>query len=97
MCLLHLLKIKNIDIEIPAGGKVEVNLSPGNELTASVSDHTGNVITRINATKDEQKAAFASMCFKFRKGLDFAKPCYREDLKSMSRYFNPPLNYQSVE
>ena len=58
---------------------------------------TGDVITRINATKDEQKAAFASMCFKFRKGLDFAKPCYREDLKSMSRYFNPPLNYQSVE
>ena len=94
---LDLPKIKNIDIEIPAGGKVEVNLSPGNELTASVSDHTGDVITRINATKDEQKAAFASMCFKFRKGLDFAKPCYREDLKSMSRYFNPPLNYQSVE
>jgi len=27
----------------------------------------------------------------------FAKPSYRENLKSMSRYFDPPLTYQSVE
>lgn len=30
-------------------------------------------------------------------GIDFAQPCYRENLKSMSRYFNPPLDYFSVE
>lgn len=30
-------------------------------------------------------------------GADFAKPCYREDLNTMSRYFNPPLDYYSVE
>ncbi len=33
----------------------------------------------------------------FFRGVDFAQPCYREDLKSMSRYFNPPLDYFSVE
>ena len=30
-------------------------------------------------------------------GVDFAMPCYREDLNTMSRYFNPPLDYYSVE
>ena len=94
---LDLPEIENVDIEIPAGGKVEVELTPRSKFTATVFSHNGNITTRINATKDEQKAKFASKCHKFRKGLNFAEPCYREDLKSMSRYFNPPLDYYSVE
>ncbi|MGN1245272.1 MAG: amylo-alpha-1,6-glucosidase [Muribaculaceae bacterium] len=94
---LDLPVIANVDIEIPAGGKVEINVTPKASLRATVFNAAGDVITRVDAAKDAQKAQFAAKCLKFRNGLHFAEPCYREDLKSMSRYFNPPLHYQSIE
>ena len=30
-------------------------------------------------------------------GTDFAAPNYRENIKALSRYFDPPLDYQSIE
>ena len=46
---------------------------------------------------DDGKAAYAQHCSNFFAGIEFAEPCYRENVKSMSRYFDPPLDYQSIE
>ncbi len=95
---LDLPKIANVEVEIPAGGRVDVDVELRKcELSATVLDARGSVLARVSAAKDEAKAQFAKECTEWGRDVKFAEPCYREDLKSMSRYFNPPLNYQSIE
>ena len=64
---------------------------------AMVTDAEGVKSERFTVEIDPAKVAFAKKCKEKLKDVRFAKPCYREDLKSMSRYFNPPLHYGSVE
>ena len=65
--------------------------------TATVFNKDGKQIKSINLEADAEKIKFAKKCAEFFKNTDFAEPCYRENLKSMSRYFDPPLDYYSIE
>lgn len=79
------------------GGCLELELR-GGKLTArnvAVDGHVAAVYT--DDAPDPEKEAFAKLCNERFRGVKFAEPSYREDLKSMSRYFNPPLDYYSAE
>ena len=52
---------------------------------------------RLSLLPNQEKKARVANDNAFFEGVDFATPCYREDLNAMSRYFNPPLDYYSVE
>lgn len=77
-------------VRLSAGQTIELEWD-ANALTMT---QKGKVTT---VAPDADKVAKRLADDKFFEGLDFAVPCYREDLKSMSRYFNPPLDYYSVE
>jgi hypothetical protein len=66
-------------------------------MTVDVSDASGkkaaNYVAELDTLKQEQKKQQDD----YFTNTHFAKPSYRENMKSMSRYFDPPLTYQSVE
>lgn len=77
-------------------------VKPGSTLTVRINDNENLYTATVDgATKalmtSPEKVAQSDVDKKFFKGVDFAEPCYRENLKSMSRYFDPPLDYQSAE
>ena len=94
--LLDFENFSNLNVNVPSGGKVVVALNE-TEMHVMVFDADANKTANQKVAVDKAKVVFQTKCDKFFEGTDFAKPCYREDLKSMSRYFNPPLDYYSAE
>ena len=94
--LLDFENFAAMNVSVPSGGKMVVALNQA-EMHVMVFDADANRTVNQKAAVDKSKMVFQTKCDKFFEGTDFAKPCYREDLKSMSRYFNPPLDYYSVE
>lgn len=94
--LLDFENFSNLNVNMPSGGKVVVALNE-TEMHVMVFDADANKTANQKVAVDKAKVVFQTKCDKFFEGTDFAKPCYREDLKSMSRYFNPPLDYYSAE
>ena len=79
------------------GARLEIEVY-GTSLSAKVIEKDGGVRMTVKADGlNDEKVAYQQRCNKIFEGVEFAEPCYREDLKSMSRYFDPPLNYQSIE
>ncbi len=76
--------------QIKSGAQVSLAWD-GKALTVDAAGKTANF------APDAAKVKAAADNNKYFEGIDFAQPCYRENLKSMSRYFNPPLDYFSVE
>lgn len=77
-------------------------VKPGSTLTVRINDNENLYTATVDGTTkalttSPEKVAQSDVDKKFFKGVDFAEPCYRENLKSMSRYFDPPLDYQSAE
>ena len=93
---IDLAKFKNFTIAIGKGASVEIAVDC-DSAEAMVTDAEGVKSERFTVEIDPAKVAFAKKCKEKLKDVRFAKPCYREDLKSMLRYFNPPLHYGSVE
>lgn len=84
-------------ITLNPGEEVEISVN-GKLMDLTVVDATGKVVKTVRSIEqDDAKVAFKEKCDAYFKGVQFAEPTYREDLKSMSRYFNPPLDYYSVE
>ena len=69
----------------------------GATLTGRVVDASGSVVDTFAAGTDALKAERQKAVDAYFAGTRFAEPSYRENLPSMSRYFDPPLDYQSVE
>lgn len=88
---------RNFEQQIVPGGKMEIETN-GNCLTVNLVTPDGKMQTVVNQTGwDSEKQAFKKECTRLFKDTRFATPSYRENLKSMSRYFDPPLDYYSVE
>ena len=94
--LLDFENFSAMNVSVPSGGKVVIALNQA-EMHVMVFDADANRTVNQKVAVDKAKMVFQTKCDKFFEGTDFAKPCYREDLKSMSRYFNPPLDYYSAE
>lgn len=89
-------RFANFDVVIPAGGMVKISHNTST-LKATIIAADGSLVSETSSGSDEAKTKALHRNILFFSGCHFAKPCYREDLKSMSRYFNPPLHYQSIE
>ena len=89
--------VKNFSTEMNKGDKICIEGLSTLTPTATVFNKDGKQIKSINLEADAEKIKFAKKCAEFFKNTDFAEPCYRENLKSMSRYFDPPLDYYSIE
>lgn len=88
---------ETVKLRLPSGGSIELTTTGGGKLMAKAKAADGKVMDNRVCGLDDSKTAFAEKSAAVFDGVKFAKPCYREDLKSMSRYFNPPLDYYSVE
>lgn len=86
----------SFDVTVPQGGLLAIVCS-GDNLDAKLYAEDGSVLQEIDVKVDPERARFLKKCDGFFEGTDFARPNYRENLKSMSRYFDPPLDYQSIE
>lgn len=85
-------------LDVPVSSRSLVNIkTDGASMKVDVYDvagkKTADYIVEMDAAKLEKKKRQDA----YFKDTHFAKPSYRENLKSMSRYFDPPLTYQSVE
>ena len=89
--------VKNFSTEMNKGDKISIEGLSTLTPTATVFNKDGKQIKSINLEANAEKIKFAKKCAEFFKNTDFAEPCYRENLKSMSRYFDPPLDYYSIE
>lgn len=87
---------QTLDIPVSAGSSVNIK-TDGASMKVDVCDVSGKktagYVAEPDAAKQEKKKQ-QDACFG---NTRFAKPSYRENMKSMSRYFDPPLTYQSVE
>ena len=87
----------NFTAPLAPGARLEIDIY-GDKLLAKVIEKGGGVRMTYEADDfDDEKAAYAQRCSNFFAGIEFAEPCYRENVKSLSRYFDPPLDYQSIE
>ncbi len=92
----------NIDsyqaLEVPVSTNGSVNIKTDvSSLKVEVSDASGKQIANYTVEPDAAKLEKKQQQDAYFHNTHFAKPSYRENLKSMSRYFDPPLTYQSVE
>ena len=96
---------KNLNINIDTYQTVNFTMSSGDYITLtaegermSVSLHeTSGKQADYTFEQDPVKVQRKRDADAYFKDVHFAIPTYRENLKSMSRYFDPPLTYQSVE
>ncbi|MCD7941773.1 MAG: hypothetical protein LUH50_17980 [Bacteroides intestinalis] len=92
----------NIDsyqaLEVPVSTNSSVNIKTDVvSLKVEVSDASGKQIANYTVEPDAAKLEKKQQQDAYFHNTHFVKPSYRENLKSMSRYFDPPLTYQSVE
>ena len=92
----------NIDsyqaLEVPVSTNSSVNIKTDvASMKVEVSDACGKQIANYTVEPDAAKLEKKQQQDAYFHNTHFAKPSYRENLKSMSRYFDPPLTYQSVE
>ena len=89
---LDIENLTNADFVVKPGSTLTVRINESENLYTATIDGA----TTALATSPE-KVAQSDINEKYFKDVKFAEPCYRENLKSMSRYFDPPLDYQSAE
>lgn len=94
--IIDLPRYKAFSITLAQGGYVEIK-EADDTVRAVAHNADGSVASKVEQEVDAQASQFVVMCEEFFDGVDFAQPCYRENLKSMSRYFDPPLGYYSIE
>ena len=93
---IDLSRTENFAVVLDKGASVEVVVDHDKAVATTVGAE-GVKSASVTASADAAKVTFLRKCKAALGDVRFAEPCYREDLKSMSRYFNPPLHYGSVE
>lgn len=84
------------DLAVAEGSTVRVKVTD-TELTASVTDRDGKTTHKSTIALDPAKAARQQAMDRYFDGTHFAVPSMKENLPSLSRYFDPPLDYSSIE
>lgn len=82
--------------DLLADSRVDIK-TDGANMTINIYDASGHKIKNEVVGVDADKLRKQAQQDAYFRDTHFAKPSYRENLKSMSRYFDPPLTYQSVE
>lgn len=93
---IDLSRTEDFAVVLDKGASVEVVVDHDKAVATTVGAE-GAKSASVTASADAAKVTFLRKCKAALGDVRFAEPCYREDLKSMSRYFNPPLHYGSVE
>lgn len=93
---------KSVDLSCELKEYDAVSLTLGQGKTIEIEwDSSSLTITdgvkRLSLQPNPEESMRVASNNEYFDGVDFAMPCYREDLNTMSRYFNPPLDYYSVE
>ena len=84
------------EVSMPRGSILHISCQ-GDTLSAVVYGTDGSVLQRASAIIDPCLLNLQESRDRFFQDIGFAAPSYRENIKSLSRYFDPPLDYQSVE
>lgn len=84
------------EVSMPRGSILHITCQ-GDMLNAVVYGTDGSVLQRASAIIDPCLLNLQESRDRFFQDIGFAAPSYRENIKSLSRYFDPPLDYQSVE
>ena len=87
---------ESLDVPMTKGCRLTAQTN-GKTLSVAVREASGKAIGSYEALPSSYKTELKNIRDTYFEGVDFAKPSYRENLKSMSRYFDPPLHYGSVE
>lgn len=87
---------QTLNVPVSTGSLVTAK-TDGTRMTVEVSDAFGKKTANHVAELDVAKLEKKKLQDAYFSDTHFAEPSYRENIKSMSRYFDPPLTYQSVE
>ncbi len=87
---------QTLNVPVSTGCSVTAK-TDGTRMTVEVSDAFGKKTANHVAELDVAKLEKKKLQDAYFSDTHFAEPSYRENIKSMSRYFDPPLTYQSVE
>ena len=93
---LNIDSYQTLDVPVPTGSLVTIK-TDGMRMNVEVSDASGKKTAGHVVEPDASKLGKKKLQDAYFSDTRFAKPSYRENMKSMSRYFDPPLTYQSVE
>ena len=85
-----------LEVTVPQGSMLTLSCTPG-YLAARLYAADGTVLYESEAAVDPHIAGLHEEWNRFFEGTGFAAPNYRENIKALSRYFDPPLDYQSIE
>ena len=93
---------KSVDLSCELKEYDAVSLTLGQGKTIEIEwDSSSLTITdgvkRLSLQPNPEESMRVASNNEYLDGVDFAMPWYREDLNTMSRYFNPPLDDYSVE
>lgn len=87
---------QTLDVPVSTGSLITAK-ADGACMTVEVSDASGKKTANHIVEPDAAKVEKKKLQDAYFSDTHFAKPSYRENIKSMSRYFDPPLTYQSIE
>lgn len=93
---LNIDSYQALEVPVSTDGSVDIKADAAN-MIVDVSDASGKQVASYTVELDVAKLEKKQQQDAYFYNTHFAKPSYRENLKSMSRYFDPPLTYQSVE
>lgn len=93
---------KSVDLSCELKEYDAVSLTLGQGKTIEIEWNSSSLtitdgVKRLSLQPNPEESMRVASNNEYFDGVDFAMPCYREDLNTMSRYFNPPLDYYSVE
>ncbi|MBD9094110.1 MAG: hypothetical protein EGQ20_16520 [Bacteroides oleiciplenus] len=87
---------QTLDVPVSTGSLITAE-TDGTRMIVEVSDASGKKTANHVAESDVAKLEKKKLQDAYFSDTHFAEPSYRENIKSMSRYFDPPLTYQSIE
>lgn len=93
---------KSVDLSCELKEYDAVSLTLGQGKTIEIEWDSSSLtiidgVKRLSLQPNPEESMRVASNNEYFDGVDFAMPCCREDLNTMSRYFNPPLDYYSVE
>lgn len=86
----------DFDIKITPGTVVTL-VAQGNTITAITTNDKNDILSEATYEIDAQKVAGQQQNDEYFAGVEFAIPSMKTDLPSLGRYFDPPLDYSSIE
>ncbi len=87
---------EDFDIEVNPGTVVTL-VAKGNKIEVTATNDKGAQLLAESYGLDDAKIQLQQKCDEYFSGTGFAIPSMKMDLPSLSRYFDPPLDYSSIE